>query len=107
GGHGHAGLRVGECLGLYRNGGPARGAYRVLVIDTHCHLTFPDFQGRVPEVLRRAREAGVTGGITVSTSSRDCGRALALAEAHDRVWCTSGIHPLYSHEGPHDWNEIL
>lgn len=76
------------------------------MIDTHCHLTFPDFAGRVPEVLARAREAGVTGAITISTTTVDCNQALALAEAHPNVWCSSGVHPLHSHEGPHEWARI-
>lgn len=73
------------------------------MIDTHCHLTFPDFKGRVPEVLDGAARAGVTGAITVSTTTTDCLEALALATAHPNVWCTSGVHPLHADEGPHDW----
>lgn len=66
------------------------------MIDTHCHLTFPDFQGRVPHVLDEARAAGVTGVITISTTTDDCLDALAIARAHENVWCTAGVHPLYS-----------
>jgi TatD DNase family protein len=66
------------------------------VIDTHCHLTFPDFDGRVPQVLAQAEAAGVSGAITISTTTLDCLEALTIAKAHDRVWCTSGVHPLYS-----------
>jgi TatD DNase family protein len=73
------------------------------MIDTHCHLTFPDFAGRVPAVLASAREAGVRGCITISTTTRDCVEALAIAESHEGVWCTAGVHPLYSDQGPHDW----
>ncbi|MEX2218444.1 MAG: TatD family hydrolase [Phycisphaerales bacterium] len=76
------------------------------MIDTHCHLTFPDFEGRVPAVLSRAAEAGVTGAITISTTTADCLRALALAKTHANVWCSSGVHPLHAHEGPHDWGAI-
>jgi TatD DNase family protein len=76
------------------------------VIDTHCHLTFPDFAGRVPEVLAKAREHGVTGTITISTTTSDCLEALHLAETHKNVWCTAGVHPLHSHEGPHLWDHI-
>lgn len=76
------------------------------MIDTHCHLTFPDFAGRVPEVLARAAEAGVRGCVTISTTTRDCLDALGVAEAHASVWCTSGIHPLHSHEGPHEWANL-
>jgi TatD DNase family protein len=76
------------------------------VIDTHCHLTFPDFKGRVADSLSLAAAHGVTGAITVSTTTRDCLEALAIAKTNDRVWCTSGVHPLHSHEGPHDWANL-
>lgn len=76
------------------------------MIDTHCHLTFPDFAGRLDEVMTRAREAGVHGAITISTSSRTVEDGLALAESHERVWCSAGVHPLYADEGPHDWEVI-
>lgn len=80
------------------------------MIDTHCHLTFPDFRDRVGEVLAGARRAGVTGAITVSTTSEDCLASLALAGAHEHLWCTSGVHPLYSDRvlasGSHDWGAI-
>jgi TatD DNase family protein len=66
------------------------------VIDTHCHLTFPDFAGRVDEVLQDAIAAGVTGAITISTTTRDCLAALSVARAYPNVWCTAGIHPLYT-----------
>ncbi len=66
------------------------------MIDTHCHLTFPDFQGQVPRVLDDARAAGVMGVITISTTTDDCLDALAIARAHENVWCTAGVHPLYS-----------
>jgi len=66
------------------------------VIDTHCHLTFPDFAGRVDSILAEARLAGVMGAITISTPTLDCLDALAVAEKHENVWCTAGVHPLYS-----------
>jgi TatD DNase family protein len=77
------------------------------MIDTHCHLTFPDFRDRVEAELAEAAAHGVTGCITISTSSRDCGAALEIASRHSRVWSTSGVHPLYTGEGPHDWDEIV
>jgi len=72
------------------------------MIDTHCHLTFPDYEGRVDTVLADARAAGVTGCITISTTPHDCREALAIARAHERVWCTSGVHPLYADRVPTD-----
>lgn len=75
------------------------------MIDTHCHLTFPDFAGRLGLVLERARGVGVTGVITVATTPGDASAALACAtcdEAGGAVWCTSGLHPLYSDKLPTD-----
>lgn len=82
------------------------GRVRLRVIDTHCHLTFPDFAGRVPEVIEAAARAGVGGMITISTTTRDCLDALAVARAQPRVWSTAGVHPLYSDEGPHEWENL-
>lgn len=81
------------------------------MIDTHCHLTFPDFgpdrcPGGVGAVLERARSKGVLGCITISTTTRDCLAALAIAKAHPNVWCTAGVHPLYADKGPHDWAQL-
>jgi TatD DNase family protein len=66
------------------------------MIDTHCHLTFPDFEGKIDRTLAEAAAAGVSGCITISTTTLDCLDALAIAASHERVWCSSGIHPLYS-----------
>lgn len=76
------------------------------MIDTHCHLTFPDFEGRIGETLDAARAEGVRGAITISTTTEDCLRALAIARAHDRVWCSAGVHPLYSDKAPHRWENL-
>jgi len=76
------------------------------MIDTHCHLTFPQYEGRLSQVLEDAAAEGVTGAITIATTHRDAANALKLAERYDRVWCSAGVHPLYSSESPHDWGEV-
>jgi len=76
------------------------------VIDTHCHLTFPEFAGKTDEVLARAAAHGVTGCVTISTTTQDCLDALAIARRHANVWCSAGVHPLYSEEAPHEWQNI-
>ena len=81
------------------------------MIDTHCHLTFPDFQdprypGGIAAVLEAAEGHGVTGAITISTTTGDCLEALKIAERFPNVWCSAGVHPLYSHQGPHEWANL-
>ena len=76
------------------------------MIDTHCHLTFPDYHGRIDQVLAAAREHAVTGCITISTTTRDCLDALDIATRHDGVWCTAGVHPLYADKAPHIWENL-
>lgn len=80
------------------------------MIDTHVHLSFPDFTGPgapgVDATLAEASLHGVDGVITISTTVPDAERALAIARSHPRVWCSAGVHPLYSDEGPHDWAEL-
>jgi TatD DNase family protein len=76
------------------------------VIDTHCHLTFPDFAGRMHETLAHAASMGVDGCITISTTVSDALAALTVAEQHERVWCSAGVHPLYADKGPHDWAQL-
>lgn len=83
-----------------------RARYPVGVIDTHCHLTFPDFAGRVPDELDDGADAGVTGMITISTTAPDAVAALEVASVNERVWCSAGVHPLYADKGPHDWNTL-
>ncbi|MEM0984299.1 MAG: TatD family hydrolase [Planctomycetota bacterium] len=82
------------------------------MIDTHCHLTFPDLAHDVEGIIEHAKSLGVNGMITVSTTTANCVDCLELAERFDNVWCSSGVHPLYSdpargdrdaEAGEHDW----
>lgn len=73
------------------------------MIDTHCHLVFPDFAGRIDRIMADARAAGVTGAITISTSSHDAEASMRVAESHPNVWFSVGVHPLYADKAPHDW----
>ena len=76
------------------------------MIDTHCHLTFPEFSAEpegVANALARAAAHGVTGCITISTTTQNSLECLAVARRHARVWCTAGVHPGYSDQGPHEW----
>lgn len=64
-----------------------------MLIDSHCHLDFPELAGDEPGVLARARTAGVAGMLTISTRLDQFERVLAIAERNDNVWCSVGVHP--------------
>lgn len=64
-----------------------------MLVDSHCHLDFPDFQSRLPEVLAAATAAGVGRMVTISTHVARFDTYCALAEAHENIFCTVGTHP--------------
>jgi TatD DNase family protein len=63
------------------------------LVDSHCHLDFPDFAGKVDDVLARARAAGVGVCVSIGTELARFPGVKAVAEAHDNVWCSVGVHP--------------
>ena len=69
-----------------------------MLIDHHCHLDFPDFAEERDAVVARAKVAGVTGMVTISTRIRRFPEVLAVAQAYDNVYCSVGTHPHYAHE---------
>ena len=64
-----------------------------MLIDTHCHLDFPDFEAERDAIVARAREAGVGQMITISTRVKRFETILAIAEAYPNVFCSVGTHP--------------
>lgn len=64
-----------------------------MLIDTHCHLTFPEIWPQVADVLSRAREAGVTRVCHVSTHMGELAESLSLLQRFDNVYLIAGIHP--------------
>ncbi len=71
-----------------------------MLIDSHCHLDFPALADRVPQVLARARGAGVGRVVTISTHVRRFDTYQALAEAHEEVFFSVGTHPHHAGEEP-------
>jgi len=63
------------------------------VIDSHCHLEFPDFAADTEETVARARRAGVSAMVTIGTYLSRTAPVLALGERFTDVWCTVGVHP--------------
>lgn len=65
----------------------------MMLIDSHCHLDFPDFADDRAEVIARARRAGVVAMMTICTHLSRFASVLELAERHPEVACTVGVHP--------------
>jgi len=71
-----------------------------LIVDSHCHLDFPQFAPELDAVVARANQAGVGLMVTISTRVKAFDQVLALAEAHDSVFCSVGTHPHNAAEEP-------
>jgi len=71
-----------------------------MLVDSHCHLDFPDFDADREAVLARAREAGIGTIVTISTRVRRYPGLKALVESHDRLYCSIGTHPHNAAEEP-------
>ncbi len=64
-----------------------------MLVDSHCHLDFPDFAADLDDVVARAEQAGVGTMLTIGTSLAAFPGVLAVAERFPNVWCSVGIHP--------------
>jgi TatD DNase family protein len=72
-----------------------------MLVDSHCHLDFPDFAAELDAVVGRAEAAGVTRMVTISTRVRRHAEILAIAERFPNVTCSVGTHPHHAHEELH------
>ena len=64
-----------------------------MLVDSHCHLDFPDFAEELDQVVQRGRDAGIGLFLTINTHLTRFERVLAVAERFPDVYCTVGIHP--------------
>lgn len=64
-----------------------------MLVDSHCHLDFPDFAPERDAVVQRARDAGVGLMLSICTHVSKFGQVLDIAETYSDVYCTLGIHP--------------
>ncbi len=64
-----------------------------MLVDSHCHLEFPDFAADQGGVIDRARAAGIGHFLTICTRVRRFDEVLRIAEANDDVSCSLGTHP--------------
>ena len=70
------------------------------LVDSHCHLDFPDFEGEVPLLLARAAASGVNRMVTICTRLRNEPKVRALADTHAQVFYAAGTHPMSAAEEP-------
>lgn len=64
-----------------------------MLVDSHCHLDFPEFEADRDAVVARARQAGVGLMVTICTRLTRFREVLAIAERYREVYCSVGIHP--------------
>ena len=69
-----------------------------MLVDSHCHLDFPDFADELDAVVARARAAGIEPMVTICTRVKRHDGVLAIAERFPDVYCSVGTHPHYAHE---------
>jgi len=66
-----------------------------MLVDSHCHLDFPDLAGRVDDALALMRENGVTHALCVSVTLQEFPQVRALAERYPQIYASVGVHPDY------------
>lgn len=64
-----------------------------MLVDSHCHLDYPDFEGRMDEVRAEMAARGVTHALCIATTLAGFPRVRSLAERYDNLYCTVGVHP--------------
>ncbi len=69
-----------------------------MLVDSHCHLDFDDYDGELDDVIQRARARGVGTMLTISTHLDRFPGVRAIAERYDDIYCSVGVHP---HEAQH------
>lgn len=78
-----------------------------MFIDSHCHLDFPDLASNLDELLQKMDENQVTHALCVSVNLTDFPRVLALAETHDNLFASVGVHPDYENLQEPDANQLV
>ncbi len=69
-----------------------------MLIDSHCHLDFPDFADELDAVVARARAAGIARLVTISTRVHRHADLIAISERFADIYASVGTHPHYAHE---------
>jgi TatD DNase family protein len=77
------------------------------LVDSHCHLDFPEFEGKMTEMREEMRAAGVTHALCISVNLTGFPKVLALAEAYDNFFASVGVHPDHEDRAPVDPRRLV
>ncbi len=64
-----------------------------MLVDSHCHLDFPELKADLAGVMSRMSDNGVTHALTISTTLATFPAVREVALSHSNLWCTAGVHP--------------
>jgi len=78
-----------------------------MLVDSHCHLDFPDLVQRMPEVLQRMQDNQVDLAVCIGVNLEDFPQVIALAEQHAQLYATVGVHPEYTDVEEPDEDRLL
>lgn len=78
-----------------------------MLVDSHCHLDFPDLANRMPDVLLRMQENQVGLAVCIGVNLENFPQVLALAEQHEQLYATVGVHPEYADVEEPDEERLL
>jgi TatD DNase family protein len=77
------------------------------LVDSHCHLDFPELVGDVPRIMEEMRELDVTHALCISVTLSEFPRVRALAEQYENLFATVGVHPDYPDHPPVTVEELV
>ena len=78
-----------------------------MLVDSHCHLDFPEFEGRMGAVRDAMRDNGVTHALCISVNLPDYPKVLALAERYENFFASAGVHPDHEEGAPVSEADLL
>ena len=78
-----------------------------MLVDSHCHLDFPDLASSLPELLGQMRENQVGAALCIAVNLEDFPRVLDLAENHPELYATVGVHPEYTDVAEPDIEQLV
>ena len=64
-----------------------------MLVDSHCHLDFPELRADLPGILSRMGDNGVSHALTISTTLETFPAVRQVAHGLPNVWCSAGVHP--------------